>query len=466
MSQPSRPGPELRVHLPQISPSVRLFLATEAGGAVLLLAATVVALVWANLPGGTYEQFWTTPAAVHLDSTGIGLDLRHWVNDGAMALFFGVVGLEISREVTVGELRDRRTLAVPALGAVGGLATPALIYFLFNHSGEAAHGWGIAMSTDTAFVVGVLALFGPKCPDRLRLFLLTLAIVDDIGAITVMAIFYTKHVDMLALLIALVMVALLVAMRWAGVWRVEPYILVGLVLWGAVHASGVHATLAGVLVGLIVPSLPARQDVVDKTRVYVRALREDPSGPNLNLAILAAKASVSTNDRLQAILHPWTAFLIVPVFGLANAGVKLDPDTLRAAAHSNVTIGVAVALVVGNTVGITLFSTIALKTGLGVLPGQVRYSHLIGGAVLAGIGFTISLFIADLAFDSEALRAQAKIGIIIGSLVAAVLGTLALRILGERMPMCSPLTDEISPTLPTGPWRDPSPLGAAAYRPL
>jgi len=237
-------------------------------------------------------------------------------------------------------------------------------------------------------------------------------------------------------------------------------------LWGTVHASGVHATLAGVLVGLLIPSRPARQEQLDTTRFYIRALREDPTGPNLNLAIQAAKATVSTNARLQEILHPWTAYLVVPIFGLANAGVKLDASTLQAAYHSSVTIGVAVALVVGNTVGITLFSTIALRTGLGVLPGRVRYSHLIGGAVLAGIGFTISLFIADLAFTDEALRNQAKIGIIVGSLVAALLGTFVLRVLGERMPMCSPSSDEIPASLPAGPWRDPSVLNAAAYRPL
>lgn len=445
------PGPPLRVRLPSVSPSVRDFLATEAGSAVFLLGATVLALVWANSAlSDWYDALWSTSAGFHVGPFGLDLDLHHWVNDAAMAVFFCVVGLEINREVTSGELRDRRTIAVPALGALGGLAVPAAIFLLFNGGTEAAHGWGVVMSTDTAFLVGILALFGPACPDRLRLFLLTLAIVDDIGAITVMAVFYNDGVDLAALAVSALLLAGLVALRWLGVWQLTPYVLVGVALWLAVNASGVHATLAGVLVGLLLPSRAMAREQVDAVPRWADGLVADTTADREHLTEMAARAAVPASERLQRVLHPWSAYVIVPVFGLANAGVRLDAEALRAAATSPVTIGVAVALVAGNTIGITGAATLAIRTGLGRLPGRVRWGHLVGGAVLAGIGFTISLFIAELAFEG-ALREQAKIGILVGSLVAAVIGTVLLRVLGERLPLCSP--DDVLPTrLPTGPW--------------
>jgi Na+:H+ antiporter, NhaA family len=444
------------VSVPTLSPSSKLYFGTEAGGSALLLAATVVALVWANSPwSDSYASFWSTEATIGVGDLHLTLDLRHWVNDAAMALFFLVVGLEITREVSVGELRDRRNVAAPALGALGGLLVPAAIYLAVNHSGPASAGWGIVMSTDTAFVLGILALFGPRCPDRLRLFLLTLAIVDDIGAITVMALFYTDDMDGAALAVAAVLVVALVALRWAGVWRVTPYVLVGIALWLAVQASGVHPTLAGVLVGLLMPSHPPEPDVVERTREYGQALREAPDAERARLAALSAAATVPAGGRLLYVLHRWTAYGVVPVFGLANAGVSLDAETLRTAATSPVTLGVAGALVAGNAIGITAGTAVALRSGLGVLPGGVRWSHLMAGATLAGIGFTIALFIADLAFDgNDALKDQATIGILVGSVVAAVLGVILLRVLGERFPLCSPDAPG-PPVLPPRPWLDP-----------
>ena len=451
------PGPPLRVRLPAVNPAVLRFLANEAGSAVFLLAGTVLALVWANSPwADAYTSLWSTTAGFHVGSIGLDLDLHHWVNDAAMAVFFLVVGLEINREVTSGELRSRRTVAVPALGALGGLLVPALIYLAFNAGTDAAHGWGIVMSTDTAFLVGILALFGPACPDRLRLFLLTLAIVDDIGAITVMAVFYTKHVDLVALALAGLVVVAILAMRWLGVWQLAPYVLAALALWLAVQSSGVHPTLAGVLIGLLLPSPRSRREEVEDVVRFAKRLAHDTSAEREHLTELAARAAVPPSDRLQRVLHPWSAYVVVPVFGLANAGVRLDPETLRSAASSSVTIGVAVALVAGNTIGIFGASTLAIRAGLGVLPGRVRYGHLLGGAVLAGIGFTISLFIADLAFTDAALVAQAKIGVLAGSLVAAVLGSVLLRILGERLPLCSPESDGPPPSLPPRPWVAPA----------
>jgi NhaA family Na+:H+ antiporter len=455
VTQPPRPGPAQRVSLPTLSPSSKLYVGTEAGGAAFLLLATVLALVWANSPwSDSYQAFWSTEAAVRIGPLELSLDLEHWVNDAAMALFFLVVGLEISREVSVGELRDRRNVAAPALGALGGLAVPALIYLAVNNSGPDSAGWGVVMSTDTAFVLGILALFGPRCPDRLRLFLLTLAIVDDIGAISVMALFYSGDIHTVSLLVAAALTVVLLALRWAGIWRLTPYVLVGIALWMAVHSSGVHATLAGVVLGLVLPSKPPAPEVIERTRAYGRALQESPDASRARLTTLAVKATVPAGARLQEFLHRWTAYVVVPVFGLANAGVSLSPQTLREAAVSPVTLGVWGALVAGNAIGITAGTALALRAGWGILPGGVRWSHLMAGATLAGIGFTISLFITDLAFSDEQLREQATIGILAGSLTAAIAGVVLLRVLGERFSLCTPGA-EGPPSLPPRPWVAP-----------
>jgi NhaA family Na+:H+ antiporter len=450
------PGPPLRVRVPTLSPSVRDFLGTEAASAVALLGAAVVALVWASSAwSDSYEALWSTTAGFHVGSWSLTMDLQHWVNDAAMAVFFAVVGLEISREATSGELRDKRTVAVPALGALGGLLVPVLIYLAINAGGPDLHGWGTVMSTDTAFLLGILALFGPACPDRLRLFLLTLAIVDDIGAITVMAVFYAHGVDLVALGLAAVVVVGMLVLRWLRVWRLLPYAVAGALLWLAVNASGVHPTLAGVLVGLLVPATVPRREHVEAVTNYAGDLVDDTTAEREHLAELAARATVPTGDRLQRMLHPWSAFVVVPLFGLANAGVALGGGVLGEALSSRLAIGIAVALVVGNAVGITGASTLAIRFGLGELPGRVRYGHLLGGAVLAGIGFTISLFVAGLAFDDPVTLTHAKVGILAGSLVSAALGSVLLRWLGERLPLCSPGPEGPPAALPPLPWRAP-----------
>lgn len=453
VTRPLRPGPALRFAAPQVTPGVRAFLANEAGSGAALLVAAMVALVWSNSPWEAgYFSLWETPTSLRLGDHELHMDLRHVINDGAMALFFLVLGLEIARELTAGELRSRRTVLVPALGAVGGMVVPIVLYLAANPSGEAARGWGIVMSSDTAFLLGVLALFGPRCPDQLRLFLLTLAVVDDVGAIGVLALFYTDHVSALPLALTGALIVLLLVLRWLGVWRLTPYIVVGLALWLAVHEAGVHPTLAGVVVGAVIPARPAQGDQLQGMRIFGRALIEQPTATRARLAVLAASATVSANERLQRNLHPWSAYLVIPAFGLANAGVHLSGDVLRHAVRSPVTLGIILGLVVGKVVGITGASTIALRCGLGSLPGRVRYSHLVGGATLAGMGFTISLFITDLAFDDELLRDEAKIGILAGSLIAAALGAWTLRVMGERSPLCSPGTDLAPPSLPPLPW--------------
>lgn len=447
------PGPALRVSAPQVTPAVRRFIAAEAGSAAFLLLATVVALVWANSPWAHgYEKFWTTEVLIRIGTASLELDLRHVVNDAAMAIFFLVLGTEISQQVTTGQLRDRRAVTVPTFGAIGGMLLPVVIYLIINRHSGSAHGWGIVMSSDTAFVLGVLALFGPRCPDQLRLFLLALAVVDDIGAITVLAVAYTPTVRGVWLLAAVGLVAVILGLRWLGVWQLAPYVLVGLGLWLVVYQSGVHPTLAGVLVGILLPTRPADEEQVRRVRMFGRALLEDRSAAQARLATQAISATVPAGERLQRRLHPWSAYLIVPVFGLANAGVKLDAGALQSALHSTVTWGIVLGLVVGNAIGISAASILALRTGIGVLPGRVRYSHLIGGAILAGMGFTISLFITDLAFLDPVRRADAKIGILAGSLVAAAVGAWVLRVMGERSSLCSPLNDRMPLELPPLPW--------------
>lgn len=451
-----RPGPPPRFTTPQMTPAARRFIANESGSAAVLLAATLIALVWANTPwSASYFTFWDTPVRLDVGRYGLDLDLRHVVNDAAMAVFFLVLGLEISREATAGELRSRRSVTVPASGALGGMLLPIAIYLLINHSGPAAHGWGIVMSSDTAFVLGILALFGPRCPDQLRLFLLALAVVDDIGAITVMAVFYTDQVRAVALAIDGLLVLGFFILRWMRVWRLTPYVLLGVALWIATYASGVHPTMAGVLVGLLIPASSPAEVRARELPVFGRALIESPSATGARLTSLAASATVSANERLQDRLHPWSAYVVIPAFGLANAGISLSAATLRDAASSPVTIGIVVALVLGKAIGITAASSIALTTGVGVLPGRVRYSHLFGGAVLAGVGFTISLFITDLAFQDPVLRDEAKIGILSGSLIAALLGAWILRVMAERTSLCSPVDDTAPPSLPPLPWTAP-----------
>ncbi|WP_307796846.1 Na+/H+ antiporter NhaA [Williamsia soli] len=452
------PGPTTRLTSSRtsVSPRALQFLSKESGSAGLLLAATVLALAWANVPGTGYDSFWHTEVVLQIGSWSTALDFQHIVNDAAMAIFFLVVGLEISREVTVGELTDRRTVIVPVLGAIGGLVLPALIYLAFQPTGPAAAGWGIPISTDTAFLLGILALFGPRCPDQIRLFLLTLAIVDDIGAITVMAIFYTDDVSLPALGVVVVLIAVLVFMRWARMWTLRPYILVGIALWCAVFESGLHPTLAGVILGVIIPTAAVEPEQRERVRAYGRLAIQRADATRARLASAAVRATVPANERLQDSLHPVSALVVVPLFGLANAGVALNADALSAASSSSVTIGIIVALVVGNGVGISIAAGLALKFGLGYLPGQVRYGHLIGGAVLAGIGFTISLFITDLAFDDPVLQQDAKIGVLVGSAIAAILGSVLLRYLGERLPLCSLADADNPPSLPVGPWIDPT----------
>ena len=412
--------------LRQLPRPLRQFLHTESGGGIALLVAAVVALVWANSPwSGGYESLWSTELRLSLGGVELSEDLRHWVNDGLMAIFFFVVGLEIKRELVVGELRAPRTAALPALAALGGMVVPAALYLAVNAGREGVDGWGIPMATDIAFAVGVVALLGSRVPSALKLFLLTLAIVDDIGAILVIALVYSDGVDAGALAVAALAGVGIVVLRRLGVDWPLAYVAAGIVLWVATYQSGVHATIAGVVLGLLTPARPVAPDLLMQD--WVSDLAEDPSPQDLATLRRVARSSVSPAERLQHDLHPLTSFVIVPLFALANAGVVIERGAFDAPGAGAVALGIGVGLVAGKVIGITGATWLAVRTGVGRLPSGVTVRHLVGVAGVAGIGFTVSLFIAGLAFpEAPGLEAAAKIGILIASVVAAVVGSAIL----------------------------------------
>lgn len=382
--------------------ALREFLQTEAAGGVVLLVAAAVALVWANSPWqDTYRDLWTTDASFGIGDASLHLDLRGWVNDGLMTIFFFVVGLEIKRELVQGELRDPRRAALPVFAAAGGMVVPALVYVAFNAGGVGERGWGIPMATDIAIAVGVLSLLGARVAPSLKLFLLALAIVDDIGAIVVIAAFYTGGIDVLALAVGFGFFAVAVVMHVAGVRIVALYVAAGIALWLAVHESGVHATLVGVALGLLAPARPFRGDV--------------PGDPTVV-------------ERLEHALHPWSSFVVLPLFALANAGVPLSTSAVERAVSSPIAWGVIVGLVVGKPVGILAFTWVAHRLRVATLPRGGSWPAIAGVAALGGIGFTVSLFVTSLAFDRQVLQDEAKIAILTASLVAAVVGALILRL--------------------------------------
>jgi Na+:H+ antiporter, NhaA family len=409
------------------------FLRTEAGGASLLLAATVLALVWANSPlGDVYEDLWATELAITIGGAELREDLRHWVNDGLMVIFFFVVGMEIRRELSMGELTERDKAAVPALAALAGMVVPALVYVAITAGSEGARGWGIVMATDIAFVLGLLSLLGPRCPGSLRVFLLTLAIVDDIGAIVVIAVFYSSGVDVVALAVAAAIVPLIFLVNRVRIWRGPAYLICGVALWIAMFESGVHPTIAGVILGVLVAVFPPARGDVERAARLSRSFRQSPTPQLMRTATLGMADAVSPNERLQTLLHPWSSYVIVPLFALANAGVVIDGAMLERAVTSPVTLGVVAGLVAGKLLGITLASFGAVRLGLGRLPDGVGRLQLSGGAALAGVGFTVALFITDLAFDDPALQEEAKVGVLVASAVAAALAAVLFRIAGRH----------------------------------
>ena len=406
---------------------VKRFLAIEAAGGVLLIVSTIVALVWVNSPwSSSYHHLFE--AEINFRIGGIltlDLPLEMWINDGLMAIFFFVVGIEIKRELVSGELKDPRAAALPAMAALGGMIFPALIYFAFN-AGGASHGWGIPMATDIAFAVGIVSLLGSRVPGAMKVFLLTLAIVDDIGAIVVIAVFYTSDLSLGWLAIAGGLLLVVVAMRTARIWYIPAYIFVGMFIWLAVFESGIHATIAGVALGLLTPALPLKPEVSDDLDFVGRAMSGDANASLVRRASFDLNEQVSVAERLAEFLHPYSSFIIIPIFALSNAGIEISRDALSTAATSDVTLGVVFGLVVGKLVGISFFTFLGVKSGISKLPHGASWTHVVGLAAIGGVGFTVSLFVTGLAFDNPVFTEDAKIGIVVASMAAALIGSLIL----------------------------------------
>ena len=419
---------------------IQEFLHQEASGGILLIIATVIALAWANSPfAESYHHLWHTYLSIDLGGIGLKYSLHHWINDGLMVIFFFVVGLEIKRELLVGELSSVKKAALPIAAALGGMIFPALIYTIFNLGTEGASGWGIPMATDIAFVVGILALLGKRVPLALKIFILALAIVDDLGAVLVIAIFYTSNISFTSLLIAGGFLVLLIAMNRMGVRNLLIYTLVGVGLWLAFLKSGVHATVAGVLLAFTIP-VSSRINT-KKFKNETESLLKDfdnagEHGDNVltNSDRLSIIDQIENNcekiltplQRFEHGLHPWVSFFIMPVFALANAGVTIGSGLTSAITHP-VSIGIILGLFLGKQIGIFSFSYLAVKLKLASEPEGVSWKKIYAASVLAGIGFTMSLFIANLAFNSPELLNISKVGILAGSLLSGVVGFIILK---------------------------------------
>jgi NhaA family Na+:H+ antiporter len=421
------------------SPFERFLRRTTAGG-IVLIATTLIALALATLLGADpMQQFWERPLAVSAGtSAALELTIREWVNDALMALFFLLVGLELKREILVGELSSIRDAALPVIAAAGGMIVPALIYVAINVGSAGANGWGIPMATDIAFAVGIMVLLAWRVPRNLVIFLTALAIADDLGAVLVIAIFYTAELNVTALAVAALLLGVLFLFNRAGIRKGLPYAAVGVLLWFALHASGVHATLAGVLLAAMIPARPAHsppdfEHRIEQLQNAFRADRRDPDTPddplsNSRMASIAGameRSAVAVQSPLQRMEHaltPWVTFGIIPLFALANVGLNLGAIDWSHLLQSRVTAGVFTGLVFGKFIGVLGFSWLAVRMGVGRLPRGVSWKHLAGAAWLAGIGFTMSLFITQLAFRDASLVEEAKLGILLASIVAAAIG--------------------------------------------
>lgn len=414
----------------QLASPLRSFLATESGSAGLLLAATAIALLWANSPwSSAYEELWATKAAISVGGADLTMDLGHWVNDGLMALFFLVVGLEVRREISVGELTDRRHAYVPALAAAGGILIPTLLFLAINPSGEEARGWGVVIGTDTAFVLGALALVGPSFPTQLRVFILTLTVFDDIAAVAIIGLVYSESLDTTALVIAGLALVALFALDRVSQWRAWVYVAVGTILWVATYESGLHPSIAGMLGGLAIGAAAPRRSDVEEAATLARAFRQSPMAEVGRDAKRGLQRAVSVNEQMQSLLHPWSSYVIVPVFALANAGVDLRDGVLREALSSPLTWGIVLGLVAGKAIGVSLGAFGAIKLGLGKLPRGVGEGQVVGGAALSGIGFTVSLLVAHLAWpENERLEEQAVVGVLIAAALAFIVGWIAFKL--------------------------------------
>ena len=399
---------------------LRSFLQTETGGAAVLLAGAVAGLLWANIDHASYERVWTTTLSITVGDAGISQSLQGWINTGLMAFFFFVIGLEARREFDLGELRDRRRVTLPVVAGLGGMLVPILIYLAFNAGKSSAHGWGAAMSTDTAFALGLLTLVGSSFPTRLRAYLLTVSVVDDVTALLVIAIAYSENVSVGPLLAGIGFFGCILLVRAANIHFGPVYFLFGTAVWVSFYKAGVDPVVAGLMGGVIALAYPAQRTDLERATDLVRLFREQPTGDLQRSARSALRAAVSPNERLQALWHPWTSYVIVPLFALANAGVQLSGSFLGKAFSSPVTLGILFGYVVGKPIGIFGSTWVATRLSRGRLRPSVGWASVAGGGTIAGIGFTVSILIATLAFDHVELD-EAKVGVLTAALVAASL---------------------------------------------
>ncbi len=414
---------------------VQKFIHTEGVGGWLLLAAAVVAILWVNSPWSAwYTRLWEAEISFNLGFLHLEKSLQHWINDFLMAIFFFLVGMEIKRELVLGELRTAKRALLPVIAAFGGMAVPAFLYYALNYGTTASSGWGIPMATDIAFALGLLAMI-KGVPVELKVFLLALAIVDDIGAIVVIAIFYSGTVSLMSLFIGVLLLGGILALRRASVQNSLPYVVLGLFFWICVLNSGIHATIAGVILGLLVSTQPAidHEAFALAAPAHFEAFRQAHEEGDEYLAeceLGAIEGMTALTDppveRITARLHSWVAFLILPIFALSNAGVVLSITSLRQALAAKVAWGVAAGLVLGKPLGILAFSWIAVKLRIVELPEHFTWRLLAGVGTLAGIGFTVSIFITGLAFEMDAMVAQAKIATLAASAFAGLLGWVIL----------------------------------------
>jgi Na+/H+ antiporter NhaA len=406
---------------------LRAFVRTETGSAVVLFAATVAALLWVNIAPSSYEGFWHTPLSLRLGDWELSQDLRVWVNNGLMTFFFFVVGLEARREFDMGELRDRRRIALPLLAGVGGMVVPIAVYLAFNAGEPTAHGWGTAMSTDTAFALGMITLVASRSTARLRTFLLTVTVVDDIVALAIIAVAYSGHVSVPALLVAAGIVVVVLLARYAGVRSGLVYLLMGAVAWLALLRAGIEPVVIGLVMGMITYAYPAARGDLERATDLFRLFREQPTPELARSAQAGVAQAISPNERMQQLYHPWTSYLIVPLFALANAGLHIDGEFLARAFTSPVTLGILIGYVVGKPLGVLGLAWLATKLSGGRVRPPVGWAAVTGGGAVAGIGFTVSLLIATLAFTGESLE-EAKLGVLTAAVCAALLSWLVFRV--------------------------------------
>ncbi|MGO9974071.1 MAG: Na+/H+ antiporter NhaA [Solirubrobacteraceae bacterium] len=412
---------------------VRNYLSTETGGAIAMLAGTVIALVWANSPiSHSYDALWSTKLEIRIGAAGIATDLRHWVNEGLMTLFFLVVGLEAKRQLDLGELRERRRLAVPVFAAIGGILVPVAIYLAFNAGGPGAHGWGTAMSTDTAFALAVVALLAPRSATRLRVFLLSVAVIDDLTALLVIAAVYTQHVSVPALMVAIALFGVLLALRYAPFGRGPLSVAVAVGIWVAMFESGIDPVISGLAIGLATSAYPPSREDLERATALARSFREQPTVELARSAQQGLLSAISPNERLQYALHPWTSYVIVPLFALANAGVHVSGGLLGDAIGSPITLGIAIGYVVGKPAGIAAGSWLASRPALRGPRALVSAPVQLAGGACAGVGFTVSLLISSLAFHGQHL-AEAKLGALASVVLAPVAAWAAMRAI-QRLP--------------------------------